>query len=262
MASTIFFILSKLGWGLIRPATWLMIGAALGFRAALKGRLRAARWWSGLTLAAMLLLATLPVGAWLLNPLEYRHGFNPPLEELDGMVILGFSNQPYVYARTGQVTLDGHAERLTQAAALARRFPEARVVYSGGSASLTDPNAVATRPDAYFKGIVLKDLGVAESRLTLEDRSRNTRENARFSKALIDPQPGETWALITSAYHMPRSYESFARAGWPEIIPYPVDFRTVTGEASLRFDLAGGLSMLELTMREYVGLIVYRLTAG
>lgn len=262
MASTIFFILSKLGWGLIRPATWLMIGAALAFRAALKGRLRAARWWSGVTLSAMLALAIVPVGSWLINPLEYRHGFNPAFKKLDGMVILGFSSQPLIYARTGQVALDGHAERLTQAAALAKRFPNARVVYSGGSASIADPNAVATQPDAYFKGIVLRDLGIAESRLTLEDRSRNTRENARFSKALIDPQPGETWALITSAYHMPRAYESFARAGWPEIIPYSVDFRTVTGEGSLRFDLAGGLGLLELTIREYVGLVVYRLTAG
>ena len=49
------------------------------------------------------------------------------------------------------------------------------------------------------------------ARITTEDRSRNTDENVRFSKRLVDPKPGETWLLVTSAYHMPRAVGAVPR---------------------------------------------------
>ena len=72
----------------------------------------------------------------------------------------------------------------------------------------------------------------------LEDRARSTRDNALLTLPLARPQPGERWLLVTSAMHMPRSIGVFRRAGWPELQPWPVDYRT-TG----RLELAGEPSM-------------------
>ena len=63
------------------------------------------------------------------------------------------------------------------------------------------------------------------SRLTLEDRSRNTIENAVYSKALAQPKPGERWLLVTSALHMPRAMGAFRQAGFA-VEAYPVDYQT------------------------------------
>ena len=68
-------------------------------------------------------------------------------------------------------------------------------------------------------------LGVPEDRMTFESASRNTYENAVLTKALVAPKPGETWLLVTSAAHMPRSVGIFRAAGWP-VLAYPVDYRT------------------------------------
>ena len=68
-------------------------------------------------------------------------------------------------------------------------------------------------------------LGVAHDRITAEEQSRNTIENAVFSRLLADPKPGERWLLVTSAFHMPRAIAAFRAAGFP-IEAYPVDWRT------------------------------------
>ena len=106
------------------------------------------------------------------------------------------------------------------AAALARRFPNARVVFSGGSANLISNDA----READFAGAIFESLGVDKSRLIMERESRNTQENAEFSKALVKPKEGERWVLVTSAFHMPRSVGLFRKAGFA-VEPYPVDWR-------------------------------------
>ena len=68
-------------------------------------------------------------------------------------------------------------------------------------------------------------LGIAHDRITAEEQSRNTIENAVFSRLLADPKPGERWLLVTSAFHMPRAIAAFRAAGFP-VEAYPVDWRT------------------------------------
>ena len=80
------------------------------------------------------------------------------------------------------------------------------------------------RREADFAGAIFESLGIAKSRLIMERRSRNTLENAEFSKALVAPKPGERWLLVTSAFHMPRSVGLFRKAGFA-VEPYPVDWR-------------------------------------
>ena len=70
-------------------------------------------------------------------------------------------------------------------------------------------------------------------RVTAEEQSRNTVENAVFSKLLAMPQAGERWRLVTSAFHMPRAMGTFRQAGFP-VEAYPVDWRTRGTEDMLR----------------------------
>ena len=77
----------------------------------------------------------------------------------------------------------------------------------------------------------------AAKRIELEGKSRNTAENATFSKALANPKPGERWLLVTSAHHMPRSVGCFRRAGFA-VEAYPVDWRT-RGAADLATPFGG-----------------------
>ena len=112
-----------------------------------------------------------------------------------------------------------------------------------------------------FAGEALESLGIPKSRLTIERQSRNTLENAEFSKALVSPKPGERWLLVTSAYHMPRSVGLFRKAGFP-VEPYPIDWRIGARDDLFNFMnvAVDGMSRTDIAVREWLGLIVYRLS--
>ena len=131
-------------------------------------------------------------------------------------------------AARNEVALNESAERLTVVAELARRYPNARIVFSGGSGALLldEGNEAESRRCGCWKAS-----GLRRARILLDDRSRNTVENALFSKAIAQPKAGERWLLVTSAYHMPRSVGVFRKAGFP-VEAFPVDWRT-RGRADL-----------------------------
>ena len=117
-------------------------------------------------------------------------------------------------------------------------------------------------PVGYFDaratvGLIVRE-GIAPSRIFLE-KSRSTRENAVYAKELLRPAPGETWLLVTSAYHMPRSVGAFTAVGW-QVIPYPVDF-SIDPRTEFRasFNLVDGLHDSTLAGHEWAGLVGYRL---
>jgi uncharacterized SAM-binding protein YcdF (DUF218 family) len=142
-------------------------------------------------------------------------------------------------------------------AELARRYPNARIIFSGGSSSLIYDEG----PEAPFAVRQLEALGVAHDRIAAEDRSRNTLENAAYSLRLAHPKPGERWLLVTSAYHMPRAMAAFRAVGFV-VEAYPVDWRTRGPEDLTRpfGSLAEGLRRTDTAVREWVGLLVYRVT--
>ena len=148
-------------------------------------------------------------------------------------------------------------DRIIAPAALAHRYPNARIVFTGGSANLISNDA----READFAGAVFESLGIGRSRLTMERRSRNTAENAEFSKSLIAPKPGERWLLVTSAYHMPRSVGIFRKAGFA-IEPYPVDWRVGGRSDLLKFSAYSndGLGRVDIAVREWIGLAAYWMT--
>ena len=204
------------------------------------------------------MLGLSPIGNALIIPLEERF---PPWDAArgapDGIIVLGGAISPDVSAARDEVALNEAAERLTVAAELARRYPDARILLSGGSAALIYDEGA----EALLALRLLQDLGIARARILLEDRSRNTVENAVFSKAIAQPKSGERWLLVTSAHHLPRAVGVFRKVGFP-VEPYPVDWRTRGPKDVLRpfATLGDGLRRSDTAVREWVGLAVYWLT--
>jgi uncharacterized SAM-binding protein YcdF (DUF218 family) len=175
--------------------------------------------------------------------------------------VLGGAEDRLVGMARQAPALNESAERLVEAAILAKRFPEARIAFSGGDAGVL----YASGTEAEGAESLLTALGVPEDRLILEDKSRDTYENAVFLKEKLtkdgDLGAGKRWLLITSAYHMPRAIGAFRQAGF-EVEAWPVDYRT-RGKADLArpFDkVSEGLRRVDVASREWAGLFAYRLT--
>ncbi|MDX7950168.1 YdcF family protein [Lichenihabitans sp. Uapishka_5] len=253
-----FFVLSKLIWFVVAPANLLMLASLFGLVAIGLGWSRAGRVATTVGVVGLAVLGFSPLGALILRPLEDRFPA-PPADMVapDGLVVLGGSTDETISAARDQPTVSDAATRITAAVELARRYPAARLVFSGGSGRLL-PHARTEAEDTRRLWI---GMGVDPGRITLEDRSRNTDENARFTAALVRPAPGARWLLVTSAFHMPRSVGLFRAAGFP-VIAYPVDYHTTdTGDDLLPpRGLASGLARFEIAAREWVGLLVYRVT--
>jgi uncharacterized SAM-binding protein YcdF (DUF218 family) len=244
---------------LASPINLLLVGALVGIVLCYGRRYRFGR---ALTLAAVLLLfgtATLPLRAVLLAPLEDRFP-QPPADMKPpyGIIVLGGGISDSLSAARGQTVFDEGGERIMEAVILAKRFPDARIVYTGGTNSMlggTSSEAVRARD-------LMAQLGVAPDRVTIEDKSRNTDENARFTAAIVHPEPWQRWVLVTSAFHMPRAMGVFEKAGFHPIA-YPVSFYTLgTGFADFYplSDPERNLRTFELAVHEWIGLAAYRAT--
>lgn len=246
-----FFALSKILWILLKPSNVLVVGAIIGALS----RFRRLLW---ACLALILAAGFSPLPQYLLAPLENRFPqpdmtSNPP----DGIIVLGGAFRPSLSAARGQMQINPHGERLSATAALARRFPNAKVVFTGGTWGFSDDEGSPTQlAEEYFQGA-----GVAADRVVFEDKARNTEENVQFSMELVNPQPGEHWVLVTSAFHMPRSMGLFQKAGW-EVTPYPVDFASfpLADRFQVTRSISGGLTMMDDAVHEYIGLAAYYLT--
>jgi len=254
----LFFVLSKTLGFLLLPTNLLI---AIGLVGAILMATRLASLGRKLVVAAVLLLILCglsPLGKILLYPLEQRFPpWNATRGAPDGIIVLGASIEADLSVAHGTPVVRGAPDRIIAAAALARQYPNARVVFSGGSANLISNDA----READFAGAIFESLGIDKSRLMMERRSRNTQENAEFSKALVAPRDGERWLLVTSAFHMPRSVGLFRKAGFA-VEPYPVDWRVGGRDDLMSWSNVAieGLGRTDLAVREWMGLIAYRAT--
>lgn len=252
-----FFYLSKVFWLVAQPINLIGIFVLLGIVLALLGWRRLGLSFS---IAGFLVLA---VGAWtstgalLLHPLEDHFSRpDPAPPTVTGVIVLGGGFEGAVNLARGGYELNTSGDRFVEAAVLARRYPEAKIVVTGGSGSLL----LSGEGDADTAPRLLMALGVAPERLVMENRSRDTYENAVFTRELVKPQQGETWLLLTSAFHMPRSVGLFRKAGF-EVMPWPSDYRT-SGLETLgpaQDNLADSLQNLTIALREWIGLAAYYL---
>lgn len=251
-----FFVASKIFWIVFRPLTILLILLIAGLGLRRLGWRRLGGGVVGLSLIALVTAEYTTIGALLLVPLENRFPAVDTLPaDVTGIIILGGAVQAGAAAEArNQVLLNGSAERMTEAVVLARRLPRARLAFTGFSGDLFPEGwSEADLAQRFFSA-----MGIPAGRVVYEAASRNTAENAAFLKAMVTPRPGQTWLLVTSARHMPRSVGCFRQVGW-EVVPYPVDF-ILPPAPSLRLTAGGGLGVVGTAMREWVGLLAYWLT--
>lgn len=253
----IFFWLSKLIWLIISPDFLLVFFICCGVLLLLAGAVKKAKFILSGTALAMVAITFVPVGDFLIAPLEQKFPAHPELPaHVDGIIQLGGAESGYLSHLHGQAQLGDAAERYLGFIRLMRLYPDARLLFTGGSGRLVND----AYKDADVARMVFKDLGVDTSRIIFESRSRNTYENAKITKSAADPAPGQTWVLVTTAWHMPRAWGAFTQQGW-EVIPYPVDYLThpeMAPDFKMRF--LGNLGRLTVGVKEWTGLLAYYLT--
>jgi uncharacterized SAM-binding protein YcdF (DUF218 family) len=257
-ADRMFFLLSKIIGFAALPSNAIAIVCGLGLCLLLLKCRRAGASLLTVGIVSLLVFGYSPVGNVLLLTLSDRFpAWQYDGRDPDGIIILGGAIDAGISASRGSVETNGSAERLIAALELARRFPKARIVYSGGTGNLI----VSRVAEAPIAGRLMETLGISPERIILESDSRTTDENARFTRKLVSPKPGERWLLVTSAFHMPRSIGVFRKAGF-EVEAYPVDWRTRGWvDASMPFNrLSAGLARADVAVHEWIGLFAYRLT--
>ncbi len=250
----LFFLISKTLWLAVQPDNLLVLLLLLAASGVWLRR-RWARALLGFLALAMLSLMLMPLGNLLLEPLESR--FRPAAlpESVAGIMVLGGGEDADLSARWEQSQFNSGAERLMVLPALMQRYPDAQVLFSGGSAAVLDAQYrgadvardwLATLPASLFERPVL-----------FERDSRNTWENALFSARLLGGVPEQPWLLVTSAFHMPRSVGIYRQLGW-QLVPYPVDY--ISTDDRVRVQFALNLRDLVVGVREWTGLLIYHLT--
>ncbi len=249
------FFLTKLISLIVSPMGFLLLLAGVGILLLWRKRWRQGR--AVLSLFAVLAIASPFVNEWALGLLEQR--FPQPVlpEKIDGIIILGGSVDPILSDDHGQTVVMEAASRLTEGIRLAKRHPEAKVLFTGGS-------GVASRTassEARYVVPLLVDMGIPADRIVIEDQSLDTYQNAVFSKEIAKPQIGQTWVLVTSARHMPRSVGVFRKVGWP-VIAYPVDYQTTSQSFAVRLSSLRlpRLAIYSQPAHEWQGLLFYWLT--
>lgn len=251
-----FYVAKILGW-FIEPLNLVLFALVLATVLLWFGKTRGAR--SLLTLVTLVSLAVVvtPLGKLPLLALEQRFPIQRQLPaQVDGIILLGGAQRPRLTKAHGQPALNRAAETMTTFLALARRYPDAKLVFTGGTGDILNQQLSETDTVKLF----LREQGFDPARVIYEGRSRNTHENAQLTKALVRPRIGEKWILIQAAASIPRAVGVFRKAGW-EVIPYPCDFNAVPG-VSFQPSLSAldAFSDLRIALHEWVGLAVYFVT--
>lgn len=253
--SDLFFIASKILGGVVRPESIVMLLMAWRL-IRLRSRRHSTEPFLALGLLSLVAIAALPLGYIVLRPLEGRFPAHPQIKDVEGIIILGGGADPRMSSLTGLPELTDAADRYTAAVTLARRFPRALVLFTGGNGNLVGPKD----SEANVAKRILTDLGVKPNRLRFESASRTTAENAALLRNRWNNQSQGTWLLVTSASHMPRAMGSFCAAGWTNLVPWPVDYHAGAFTDGVGWNLEGHLSDLNTGLREWEGLAAYYVT--
>ncbi|MEX0955990.1 MAG: YdcF family protein [Rhizobiaceae bacterium] len=253
-----FYYLSKIAWLFLQPLSLTAILIGLGVVALLLAWRRIAATAILLAFLVLFFSAWTTLGALLLHPLEDR--FERPAQipaDAAGIIVLGGGFEGAVNAARGGYEMNSAGDRFVETAVLARRLPDARVVVTGGSGALL----LTGEPDGDTAPRLLEALGVSRDRMVLENRSRNTYENAQFTRDLLQSDSSQDWLLVTSAFHMPRSMALFRKAGF-NVTAWPVDYRTAgtEGLGLARDNAIDSLENTTLAIREWLGLAAYWMT--
>lgn len=259
------FLLSKL-----LPLALYPLGLALLLQlSALVGRRRRwAGWVSGAGLGLLWISAMPFTARQLVWGLEERSAaLTPdPLPKADAIVVLGGGLRPALSPRRS-VEVGEAGDRLLMGLRLIRQGKAPLLVVSGGQVSFTvsDP----APPEALSARALAIELGMKPSAVVANARSLTTAEEARDIGKLGKRRGWQSVLLVTSATHLPRALASFERLSHLRVVPVACDFqfasRTLWGQptaGSVLKDVlpdAEALSISSVVLKEYLGLLSYRL---
>ena len=252
---TLFWISSKIFWAVISPNNFLYLVLVVGvFLLYIQRNALGLRLLLSLTVF-IFALNVLPINILIMGPLEDRFPFRQLPKKVDGIIVLGGAVEGKISTARNQPAVSDSAERLFAFIFLARQYPSAKLVFSGGSGYLGSQHKHSDGARLIFE-----QSGMDINRIIFESQSRNTYENAVYSYDIVKPKKDEIWILITSAYHIPRSVGVFRKANW-RVFPYPVDYRTF-GSYDYVWDPKGFEEIIYFTrgVREWFGLFAYRIT--
>src|SRR5581483_128554 len=222
---SLYVFLKFLGHAALPPAS-MLVAIVLGALLALAGFRRLGRVFAVLGVAQTLVFSMAPVAEPLMAPLqnEARAAADPaPKCCFDAIVVLGGSIVPASPPRYPNPGLVGSSDRLWQAARLYGQGRAPRVIVSGGTFTLA---GVQTRSESQTMRLFLRDLGVPDEAIIEEDQAVNTLQNIAFLRRIVGDKPV---ALVTSAYHMPRSLRIARRAGL-NVAAFPDEYRYAMGD--------------------------------
>ncbi|NHO20659.1 YdcF family protein [Acetobacter oeni] len=245
------FLIGKLLTIAMLPTAFLIETLLLGL---IFYRFRSGRFLIMAAASGLAICLVFPVDQWAIRPLDDRFPqVKMPPAHIDGIIVLGGSVDD-VTSEDRQTPVTGTAgDRLTTFAILARHYPNAKLLFTGGSGDIVQ----GITNEAKWVHILFDGLGLPPDRVIYENHSRTTRENATESFALIHPKPDETWILVTSASHMPRSVGVFRKAGW-HIIPWPVGYMSRDRLKSYTLSLGTRMAILDWAAHEWIGMVAYR----
>ena len=206
------------------------------------------------------------VSSSVVRSLEWQYLPVEVMEPVDSIVILGGGTEPAISPRQS-IEVNAAGDRVIYGAMLARQFPDAKVIVSGGDIEFLD---TASSTPAHDMAGLLEFMGVAKERILIQGNSQNTFEDAQLTCKMITENGFLDTLLITSATHMPRSMAVFTAAGCL-VTAAPTDF-TITDAAWQRLwhpnveeffinliPAYTNLSALTKSLKEYIGLWYYHL---
>ena len=253
-----FFFLSKILDVLLTPIVWALVCFALAVPWRPRPAWRRQRFFGTLGLVILWVFASKPVA----NVLTYRleratHSTMRPDVTYDAVVLLGGISDERVLAEMHQPAYNDNVERLV---ATHRLLADGRARVAIISGAPEEPG-LAAYSEARALAQQLVDWGIDPARILLEERARNTYENAVYSKEIASAQGLDRVVIVTSAFHMRRAEECFHAAHFP-VDTFMVDYRVPTERhvsSEWLMPRAAYLHQSTAMLRELFGYWIYRL---
>ncbi len=247
-----FFVLSKLIGCFLSPLFWIVLFLAIGF---FTKRKRLKKTSYGLSLVVFLIFSSPFLLSQFARFWDAKETKLPSGVKYSCAIVLGgFASEDY----NGNGYFNATSDRFIQLIKLKTEGKVSHLLVSGGNAKLLPTDF----RESDWVASQLKDFNIPDSDIIIENQSRNSFENAFFSKKLLDsahlPPP---YILITSAFHMRRALSTYKKIGL-DVIPFPCNY--IAGKGAIGpGDFIPSISTFGTWyyyIKEIVGVAVYSIT--
>lgn len=250
-----FFYLSKLLSFLFSPLVWVFVLFLYSFKTKVEGRAKKLR-------ISALVILYICSNSFIVD--ECFRAYEPTTPDYDfttthydGAIILGGIGS--IDMRLQKINFNYSGDRLFQILPYYYKKRIDKIIFTGGSGSIEFKD--------HFEGLFvkkyLKSINIPDSALVIESKSKNTYENAIFTKKIMDSLHLKgKYLLVTSAYHMPRSMAVFKKAGYTNLFPFITN--KVSGKRRFTFDHLfipniEALFSINFLIHEWLGFLIYKL---